>query len=101
MLQAGRRYDLVLGADLTYRPDILRPLAELLGRLKDAFPHLAILIAAPIRSDTFSQFTTFCQDHLKFKVAELPCEIPNGLRNSGFCHSVATEIKIVSLERWL
>ncbi|KIW34997.1 uncharacterized protein PV07_01724 [Cladophialophora immunda] len=97
--KSGKRYDLVIGADITYHPDILRPLAELLGVLKDHFPDVAILISAAIRSDTFSQFTAICRDDLKFKVCEVSCKIPDGLRYCGFFHSVATEIKIVSLER--
>lgn len=93
------RPDLIIGADITYHPDILRPLAELLSTLKDNFPSASILISATIRSDTFAQFTAVCRDDLNFKVTELTCKIPDGLRYSGFFHSVATEIKIVSLER--
>ncbi|EXJ87539.1 hypothetical protein A1O3_04499 [Capronia epimyces CBS 606.96] len=96
---SGVRYDLAIGADITYHPDILRPLAELLGVLKDHFPGMAILISATIRSDTFAQFTSICRNEVGFKVVELPCNIPDGLRCSGLFHSVATEIKIVSLER--
>ncbi|EXJ53624.1 uncharacterized protein A1O5_13075 [Cladophialophora psammophila CBS 110553] len=97
--ESGMRYDLILGADITYHPDILRPLAEVLSILKDHFPNVVILISAAIRSDTFSQFTAICRDDLKFKVSEVSCRIPHGLRYCGFFHSVATEIKIVSLER--
>nr|KAK5450737.1 hypothetical protein LTR18_000753 [Exophiala xenobiotica] len=96
--QSGTSYDLIIGADITYRPDILRPLAEVLSLLKDAFPDVAILISAAIRSDTFANFVAICQE-LKFKVKEMPSKIPEGLRNCGFFHSVATEIKIVSLDR--
>lgn len=96
--QSNRRYGLIIGADITYHPDILRPLAELLSTLKDAFPETKILISATIRSDTFASFVKICKE-LKFTVSELPCIIPDGLRNCGFFHSVATEIKIVSLER--
>lgn len=96
---SGKSYDLVIGADITYHPDILRPLAQLLSTVKDAFPETAILISATIRSDTFAQFTSICRNDLGFKVTELECKIPDGMRYSGFFHSVATEIKIVSLER--
>ncbi|KAJ9632893.1 uncharacterized protein PV06_07907 [Exophiala oligosperma] len=96
--QSGVRYGLIVGADITYHPDILRPLAELLKTLKDAFPETKILISATIRSDTFANFVKICKE-LDFIVSELPCIIPDGLRNCGFFHSVATEIKIVSLER--
>ena len=92
-------YDLVIGADITYHPDILRPLAELLGIVSTTFPGIVILISAVIRSDTFSQFTSICRDEIKFKVTEVESHISDGLRYSGFFHSVATEIKIVSLER--
>lgn len=97
--EAGERYDLVVGADLTYDPDNLRPLAELLSLLKDTYPDVVILISAAIRSNTFSQFNAICQDDLGLKLTELTCNIPQGLRNSGFFHSVATEIKIVSFDR--
>ncbi|KIY02399.1 uncharacterized protein Z520_02537 [Fonsecaea multimorphosa CBS 102226] len=97
--KSGVRYNLVIGADITYHPDILRPLAELLNILKNHFPDVVILISAAIRSDTFSQFTAICRDDLKFRVREVSCKIPHGLRYCGFFHSVATEIKIVSLER--
>ncbi|KAK4946106.1 hypothetical protein LTR10_014908 [Elasticomyces elasticus] len=97
--QAGRQYDLIIGADITYHPDILRPLAELLSMLKDAFPQTSILISATIRSNTFADFVAICRDDLNFKVTELPCKIPQGLQYCGCFHSVATEIKIVSLER--
>ncbi|KIW19153.1 hypothetical protein PV08_03446 [Exophiala spinifera] len=96
--QSGRRYGLIIGADITYHPDILRPLAELLSTLKAAFPETKILISATIRSDTFATFVKICKE-LKFTVSELPCIIPDGLRYCGFFHSVATEIKIVSLDR--
>jgi predicted nicotinamide N-methyase len=92
-------YDLVIGADITYHPDILHPLAEVIATLCDTYPNIAVLISATIRSSTFSQFVAICQDELGFTVTELPCRIPDGLRYSGFFHSVATEIKIVSLER--
>jgi len=97
--KSGTCYDLVIGADITYHPDILRPLAELLNILKEHFPDVVILISAAIRSDTFAQFTAICRDDLNFKVREVLCKIPDGLRYCGFFHSVATEIKIVSLER--
>lgn len=94
------RYDLVIGADITYHPDILRPLAELLKTLSDVYPGLDILISSTIRNiHTFSQFTTICQKDLGFHMTEVKCVIPDGLRYSGFFHSVATEIKIVSLRR--
>ena len=96
--KTSTRYDLAIGADITYHPDILRPLAELLGILREAFPGIVILISATIRSDTFSQFATIFRDEIKFKVTEVECPIADGLRYSGFFHSVATEIKIVSLE---
>ncbi|KAJ9616370.1 hypothetical protein H2200_000088 [Cladophialophora chaetospira] len=97
--KSNTSYDLVIGADITYHPDILRPLAELLSIIKDNFPNVAILISATIRSDTFSRFTAICQDEFKLKVIEHTVVIPDGLRYSGFFHSVATPIKIVSLER--
>ena len=97
--EPGRQFDLVIGADITYHPDILRPLAELLSMLKDKFPDVVILISATIRSETFSQFTAICRDEFKLKVTELRVDIPDGLRYSGFFHSVATPIKVVSLER--
>ncbi|KIX07694.1 uncharacterized protein Z518_02348 [Rhinocladiella mackenziei CBS 650.93] len=92
-------YDLVIGADITYHPDVLRPLAKLLGILKDTFPDVVILISVAIRSDTFSQFIAICRNEIRFNVRELAFKIPDGLRYSGFFHSVATEIKIISLER--
>lgn len=93
-------YDLVIGADITYHPDILRPLAELLKTLSDVYPGLNILISSTIRNmHTFSQFTTICQKDLGFRMTQVKCIIPDGLRYSGFFHSVATEIKIVSLSR--
>lgn len=97
--ESSTPYELVIGADITYHPDILRPLAELLGLLKDNFPDVVILISATIRSDTFAQFTRICREDVGFKVVEQHCKIPEGLRYSGFFHSVATEIKIVLLER--
>ncbi|KAL2428830.1 Protein-lysine N-methyltransferase EFM3 [Exophiala dermatitidis] len=96
---AGTQFDLVIGADITYHPDILRPLAELLGILKNNFPDVVILISATIRSDTFAQFTAICQNEVGFRVVEQQCNIPDSVRYSGFFHSVATPIKIVSLER--
>lgn len=97
--QAGRQYDLIIGADITYHPDILRPLAELLSLLKAAYPKTTILISATIRSDTFANFVAICRQDFSFKVTELDCRIPQGTQYCGFFHSVATEIKIVSLER--
>lgn len=94
------KYDLVIGADITYHPEILRPLAELLKALSDVYPGLTIIISSTIRNlHTFSQFTDICEKDLGFHIASLICTIPDGLRYSGFFHSVATEIKIVSLSR--
>lgn len=93
-------FDLVIGADITYHPEILRPLAEVLKALSDVHPGLNILISSTIRNiHTFSQFTDICERDLGFRVMNLKCTIPDGLRYSGFFHSVATEIKIVSLSR--
>jgi protein-lysine N-methyltransferase EEF2KMT len=97
--KAGVTYDLIIGADITYHPDILRPLAKLLSVLESNFPGATILISATIRSDTFAHFTTICQDEFQFVVAEEPVEIPSGLRYAGFFHTIATPIKVVSLNK--
>ena len=97
--ESSRQFDLVIGADITYHPDILRPLAELLDSLKNSFPDMVILISATIRSNTFSKFAAICRDEFKFKVTELQVNIPSGLRYSGFFYSLATPIKIISLTR--
>lgn len=56
------KYDLVIGADITYHPEILRPLAELLKALSDVYPGLTIIISSTIRNlHTFSQFTDICE----------------------------------------
>jgi predicted nicotinamide N-methyase len=92
-------YDLIIGSDITYHPDILRPLAQILSTLKDCSPNVVILISAAIRSDTFSQFTTICRAEFGFSVVEEQVNIPDGLQHSGFFHSVITPIKVVSLQR--
>lgn len=92
------KYDLVIGADITYHPEILRPLAQVLKILSDAFPEVHILISSTIRNfTTFSRFIDICRKEFGFTVTEVHCPIPEGLRYSGFFHSVATEIKIISL----
>lgn len=96
---SGKRFDLIIGADITYHPDILGPLAHLLSALKTNFPEASILISATIRSDTFSQFTTICRDECDFSVTEEKVYVPDGLPYSGLFHSVATPIKVVSLQR--
>ncbi|EXJ61985.1 hypothetical protein A1O7_02417 [Cladophialophora yegresii CBS 114405] len=95
----GTSYDLVIGSDITYHPDILRPLAQVLGTLKDYFPDMVILISAAIRSDTFSHFTRTCIDEFGFTAMEEDVHIPDGLQYSGFFHSVITPIKVISLLR--
>jgi protein-lysine N-methyltransferase EEF2KMT len=97
--KAGRQYDLIIGADITYHPDILKPLARLLSILNEQNPAATILISAAIRSDTFSNFLAICRDNFCFEVLEEKVEIPEGLRYSGFFHSVATPIKAVSLSK--
>ena len=97
--KSSTSYDLIIGADITYHPDILRPLAELLSTLKDNFPNVIILISGAIRSDTFSQFKAICHDEFSFKVIEKSVFVPDGLRYSGFFHTVATPLKVVTLER--
>ena len=99
LLKSDTSFDLVLGADVTYHPDNLRPLAELLSSLRDKFPNVRIVISAAIRSDSYSQFKAICRQEFSFTVTEETVEIPHGLRYSGFFHSVATPIKIVSLHR--
>lgn len=96
---SGKRFDLIIGADITYHPDILGPLAHLLSVLKTNFPEATILISATIRSDTFSQFTAICKNECNFEVTEESVNIPDGLRYSGLFHSVVTPIKVVSLRR--
>ncbi|ETI19915.1 hypothetical protein G647_08930 [Cladophialophora carrionii CBS 160.54] len=96
---SGASYDLVIGSDITYHPDILRPLAQILSTVKDCSPDVVILISAAIRSDTFWQFTTICRDEFGFSVVEEDVHIPDGLQYSGFFHSVITPIKVVSLQR--
>jgi protein-lysine N-methyltransferase EEF2KMT len=95
----GRQYDLIMGADITYHPDILEPLARLLSVLKEHNPRANILISAAIRSDTFANFLNICRSDYDFEVVEERVEIPEDLRYSGFFHSVATPIKVVSLQK--
>jgi len=91
------KFEMILGADITYSPTILQPLAELLGLLVDRYPGIDILISATIRNvETMRRFFEICELDLHFTVKRVPFD-PG--QQTGFFHSVATEIAIYTLWR--
>lgn len=91
---AGRKVDLVLGADVTYDATANIALVATFGDLFDLFPAIQIIIAATIRNEkTFEAFLTACQTN-KYTVEAIDWEIPKAELQGGPFYSDAVPIRL-------
>jgi len=93
-------YDVVLGADITYAPDMLHPLIKMLDTLENRFPGIRIIISATTRNpETLALFETTCEE-LGFEIEDLDQKgIPAYQAQRGFFHEIALPIRIMGITR--
>lgn len=92
-------YDTILGADITYDPDSLGPLASTLSGLAELCPTANILIAATIRNeDTFDIFLARCLEH-DLSVQDIDFRCPPFELQKGLFHSLDPPIRIVRIKK--
>lgn len=93
-------YDLILGADITYSPDVVPILASLLNTLMtDVFPErkLTALISATVRNEaTLSVFAQACKD-LSLDIEYVQFECPTARSQKGFFHEQGFPIVIMKI----
>lgn len=97
-----QEYNLILGADITYAPDVVPILAQLLSVLiTDLFAHNRIeaLISATVRNETtLSVFRESCTERgLKVEDVEFSC--PGIREQRGFFHEQAFPIVIMRIAK--
>lgn len=92
-------YDTILGADITYSPDSLEPLASTLSGLAELCPAAEILISATIRNeDTFDIFVAYCLEN-GLSVCEVDFRCPRSELQKGLFHSHDPPIRIVKVRK--
>lgn len=92
-------YDTILGADITYDPDSLEPLASTLSGLAELCPTANIVIAATIRNeDTFDIFLAHCLEQ-GFSVYDIDFRCPPFELQKGLFHSLDPPIRIVRIKK--
>ncbi len=92
-------YDTILGADITYDPDSLEPLASTLSGLAELCPTANIVIAATIRNeDTFNIFLARCREH-NLSVHDIEFRCPPFELQKGLFHSLDPPIRIVRIKK--
>lgn len=92
-------YETILGADLTYSPDSLEPLASTLGQLATLCPSADIVISATLRvEDTFDIFLAYCLEH-GLSVYDVDFRCPPLELQKGLFHSLDPPIRIVRMKK--
>lgn len=93
-------YDLILGADITYSPDVVPILAELLKVLMmEMFPEngMEALIASTVRNEkTLAVFREACRQR-GLVVEDIDFECPSGKEQKGLFHEQAFPIIIMRI----
>ncbi|KAF7511047.1 hypothetical protein GJ744_005593 [Endocarpon pusillum] len=92
-------YETILGADITYDPDSLEPLASTLSGLAELCPTANIVIAATIRNeDTFDIFLAHCKEQ-GLSVYDVDFRCPPFELQTGLFHSLDPPIRIVRIRK--
>jgi protein-lysine N-methyltransferase EEF2KMT len=93
-------YDTILGADITYSPDSLEPLASTLSGLAELCPSADIVISATIRNeDTFDIFLAHCLEH-ELSVYDIDFRCPRFELQKGLFHNnLDPPIRIVRIKK--
>lgn len=93
------KYDVVLGADITYNPEYFEPLATALTTLLDRNENTNILIAGAIRNlNTYNAFLATCSEN-NLEVLEVDYDCPGLHQQKGFFHAIALPIKIMHIRK--
>ena len=93
------KYDLILGADITYNLQYFGPLVATLSILEAYFPGIDIVLAAAVRNiNTFYSFLEAC-DEEGFEVEDVEFDCPSFHQQQGFFHNIALPIRIVKIIR--
>ena len=101
LIHDGRhiKYDVMLGSDITYSPDLLPLLCRTLTALLLHSPGADILVSTPIRNEaTFAQFVTEAAGH-SFTVKAVPFECPAYDQQTGFFHPDDPPRRIIRLRQ--
>jgi predicted nicotinamide N-methyase len=94
-----RKYDLVIGADITYNPEYFEPLVNALLTLLKRNEDTTILIAGAIRNlNTYNAFLETCSEN-NLEVLEVDYDCPGLHQQKGFFHAIALPIKIMYIRR--
>lgn len=97
--EVEHQYDLFLGADITYSPDVVPILAELLKILLETYPHAQAIISATIRNErTWAVFCQSCQEK-GLTMERIVFECPGMSGQNGFFHEQAFPIVIVRISK--
>lgn len=92
-------YDTILGADITYSPDSLEPLASTLNCLAELCPNTEIVISATIRNeDTFDKFLAYCLEK-GLSIYDIDFRCPPYEIQKGLFHSHDPPIRIVKIKK--
>lgn len=93
------KYDLVLGADITYNPEYFEPLVTALLALLSRNEDTTILIAGAIRNlNTYNTFLETCSKN-NLEVLEVDYDCLGLHQQKGFFHAIALPIKIMYVRR--
>lgn len=93
------KYDLVLGADITYNPEYFGPLISALTTLLNRNEETNILIAGAIRNlNTYNSFLGTCSLN-GLEILEVDYDCPGMHQQKGFFHAIALPIKIMHIRR--
>jgi predicted nicotinamide N-methyase len=95
-------YDYILGADITYHPELFDPLARTIRRLKDKYPKARVLVSATVRNEnTLNQFRRVCEEDHGLSIKEIPeseWKCPQFKDQSGLFHEQAFPIIIMDID---
>lgn len=93
------KYDVVLGADITYNPEYFEPLVSALEVLLAVNEKATILIAGAIRNiNTHNNFLDTCAK-IELEVLEIEYQCPPLHQQKGFFHAIALPIYIMHIRK--
>lgn len=97
--EAERQYDVFLGADITYSPEVVPILAELLKLLLEIYPHAQAIVSATVRNErTWQIFCGSCQ-RKGLKMEQITFECPGMGGQKGFFHEQAFPMVLVRISK--
>ncbi|KAH8692401.1 putative methyltransferase-domain-containing protein [Talaromyces proteolyticus] len=92
------RFDVALGADLTYDTSIIPLLTDTVSTLFSSHGVKKFVLSATIRNEeTFNAFLAACRDH-DFRISKIQYESPSFADQTGFFHDTRTPIWTYTIE---